>query len=134
MSDTVRNVGFEGDLAVVQVLDAQAIQDATPVLSSAVDRRLYPRMRCLLIATSKEVTPTAFTMAFTVTESATSGGTYTAAETSGTLTASSASTITRIASIRFNKSKPFIKVTATGSDADIDNLVSAQLLFIGDAV
>ena len=133
MSDTVRNVGFEADLRLVQMLAPQAIQDATPVLSAAVDRKSYPRMRCLLIANVKEVTPTAHTIAFTVTESATSGGSYTAATTSGTLDALSADG-NQYASIKFNKAKPFVKVTATGSHADVDVIVSAHLLFIGDSL
>ena len=134
MSDTVRNIGFEGSITAVQALDAQAIQDATPVLSSAINTDSYPRARIVLVAHSKEVTATAHTMAFTVTESATSGGSYTAAVTSGTLTASSADSVTRVASIKRNKAMPFIKITATGSHADVDVLVSAQVLFLTDAI
>jgi len=132
-SETVRNLGFEADLAVVQALDAQAIQDDTPVLSSAIDTgsAAHRRKRILLIAHSKEVTGTAHTMAFTVTESATSGGTYTAATTSGTLTASADDSVTRVATIRRNKAKPWIKVTATGGHGDVDVLVSAQVMFVG---
>ena len=131
-NENIRNMGLEADITVIQALDAQAIQDATPVLSSAIDTTTYPRTRILLVAHSKEVSDTAHTMAFTVTESATSGGVYTAATTSGTLTASAADSVTRSASIKRNPAKPFIKVTATGSHADVDVLVSAQVLFVGN--
>jgi hypothetical protein len=138
MTDTVRILGLENDLAVVQALDAQAIQDATPVLSSAINTASknpdYRRTRILLVAHSKEVTPTSHTMAFTVTESATEGGAYTAATTTGTLTASADDSVTRVASIKRNKAKPWIKVTATGSHADVDVLVSAWVMFIKDAI
>lgn len=131
-SENIRNVGFEGDITQVNVLAHQAIQDATPVLSSAVNTNLYPRARILLVAHSTETTDTAHTMAFTVTESATEGGEYTASTTSGTLTAAAAAQ-TRIASVKRNKAKPWIKVTATGSNADVDVVVSAHLLFIKNA-
>lgn len=131
-NENIRNLGLEADITVIQALDAQAIQDATPVLSSAIDTTTYPRTRILLVAHSKEVTNTAHTMAFTVTESATSGGTYAAATTTGTLTASAADSVTRTASIKRNPAKPFIKVTATGSHTDVDVLVSAQVLFVGN--
>ena len=134
MSDTIRTVGFEGDISAVQALVPQAIQDATPVLSAAINRNLYPRRRAVLVATSHEVTGTSHTMAFTVTESDVEGGVYTAATTSGTLTASAATDVTRVASIKFNRAKPWLIITATGSHADIDVLVSAQVLFLSDSI
>lgn len=133
MSDTIRNIGFEADVTAVQALKPQAIADATPVLSSAIDLRDYPRKRMLLMAQVTETTPTAHTIAFTVTESATSGGSYTASTTSGTLTALSDDGI-QFASIKANFAKPFIKVTATGSHADVDVIVSASILFIGNGI
>ena len=135
-NEVIRALGFEADIEYHQALDAQAIQDATPVLSDAINTAsvAHRQSRILLVAHSKEVTATAHTLAFTVTESATSGGTYTAATTSGTLTASSADSVTRIVSIQRNPLKPFIKVTATGSHADIDVLVSATILFLANGV
>ncbi len=129
MGDTIRIQGQEADIDVVQALVAQDIQDATPVLSSAIDMRDYPRKRAFLIATSAERTDTVYTMAFTVTESATSNGSYAAATTTGTLTAA-ATGQTRIAQIKRNSAKPFIKITATGSHADVDVIVSAQVIFM----
>ena len=132
-NENIRNMGVEADITQVTVLAHQAIQDATPVLSSAIDTRSYPRCRILLLAHSTEATDTAHTMAFTVTESATSGGEYTASTTTGTLTAAAVAQ-TRLATIKRNPAKPFIKVTATGSNADVDVIVSAHLLFVKPSV
>ena len=132
-NDTVRNIGFQSDITAVQALAPQSIADATPVLSSAIDTSAYPRARILAIFTNKEATATTHTITFTVTESATSGGAYTASTTSGTLTALSADGV-QYASIKRNAAKPFIKVTATGSHADVDVICSAILLFIGPSV
>lgn len=132
-NENIRNLGFEADIDAVQALVPQVIQDDTPVLSSAIDTTSYPRARILLVAEYNEVGATAHTMAFTVTESATSGGTYTAATTSGTLTATSADFV-QIASVKRNPAKPFIKVTATGSHADVDGIVAATVLFLKPSV
>ena len=129
MGDTVRVLGFEADMTLVEALTPQAIQDDTPVLSAAIDTRSYPRKRILLVASYNEVGATTHTMAFTVTESATSGGEYTAATTSGTLTASSADVV-QWASIKRNPAMPFIKITATGSHADVDGIAQAAVLFV----
>jgi hypothetical protein len=130
MSDTHRVTGFEANMTLVQALAPQAIADATPVLSSAIDTRSYPRQRMLLIAENKENGATTHTIAFTVTESATSDGVYTAATTTGTLTAISADGV-QWAAIKRNKAMPFIKVTATGSHGDVDVICAASVLFIG---
>jgi hypothetical protein len=135
-SENTRNVELENHIVAVQALIPQAIADDTPVLSAAIDTAAlaHRRSRILLVATSHEETGTAHTLAFTVTESATAGGEYTAAATTGVLTASAATDVTRVASIKRNKAKPFIKVTATGSHGDIDVLVSAVVLFLGDSI
>lgn len=133
MSDTVRNIGFQNDITAIAALTPQVIQDATPVLSSAIDTRLYPRARMLLIAQYNEVGATAHTMAFTVTDCDEVAGTYAAATTSGTLTAQTADAI-QTASIKVNPARPFVKITATGSDADVDGIVSADVIFIKDSL
>jgi hypothetical protein len=132
-NETIRNIGFEADVEVVQVLAPQVIADATPVLSAAIDLRTYARDRFLLVCNVKETTATAHTITFTVTESATSGGDYTAATTSGTMTALSADGV-RFCSIKRNTAMPFIKVTATGSHADVDVIVAAELVTLGTAI
>lgn len=129
MSDTWRVLGREATMTPVVAIPPTVIQDATPVLSAAIDLRSYPRSTVLLVAIYNEVGATDHTMAFTVTESATSGGTYAAATTSGTLTAATADT-SWVASIKRNPAKPFIKVTATGSHADVDGIAAASLLFL----
>ncbi len=106
----------------------QAIADATPVLSSAIDTSSYPRKRIMVLWTNKEATATTHTMALTVTESATSGGAYTSSTTSGTLTAISADGV-QWATVKRNAAKPFIKVTLTGSHADVDTISSAMVIF-----
>lgn len=131
MSDTWRILGREAKMDAVLAIAPQAIQDDTPVLSSAIDLREYPGQTVLLVAMYNEVGATAHTMAFTVTESATSGGSYAAATTSGTLTATSADFV-QFATIKRNEAKPFIKITATGSHADVDGIAGATVLFLDD--
>jgi hypothetical protein len=133
MSDTIRVLGSESDIDVIAALTPQAIADDTPVLSSAIDTAAYPRKRMFLIAQYNEVGATTHTMAFTVTESATSGGSYTASTTNGTLTAQSADAIQK-AAIKVNPAKPFVKITATGSHADVDGVVCATVLFVSDSL
>lgn len=133
MSDTIRTTGFEADCTLVQAIAPRAITDDTPVLSEAIDTRLYPRARMMLVAENKENGATTHTIAFTVTESATSGGSYTASTTTGTLTAISADGV-QWAAIKRNAAKPFIKVTATGSHTDVDVICAASILFLGPTV
>jgi hypothetical protein len=132
-SETVRNLGFESGIEIIQALVPQSIADATPVLSAAIDTAAYPRKRFLVVWSNKEATATTHTMALTVTESATSGGSYTAASTSGTLTAISADGA-QFASIRRNRLMPFLKITLTGSHADVDTISTAVVLAIPDYV
>ena len=128
MSDTDNIQGLQAGMDLVQALAPQAIADVTPVLSAAIDRRSYPRKYALLVWENKETTATVHTMAATVTESATSGGSYTAATVVGTLTAISADGV-QWAQIKPNAAKPFIKVTLTGSHADVDTISAASVLF-----
>ena len=132
-NENTRNLGFEGDITVVQTHAPQVIDDSTPVLSAAIDTGSYPRCRIMVIGNQKETTGTAHTMALTVTESATSGGSYSACSVSGTLTAISADGI-QWASVKRNLLKPFLKVTFTGSHDDIDGIYSSCLVFIGPTV
>ena len=129
MSDTDNIQGLEAKMTLVQALVPQVIADATPVLSSSIDRTSYPRKYAFLIAENKETTDTAHTIAFMATESATSGGSYTACTTTGTLTAITADGV-QWAQIKPNKAKPFLKITATGSHADVDVICAASVLFM----
>ena len=129
MGDTVSIQGFQSGMTLVEALTPQVIQDDTPVLSSAIDTRDYPRKRILLVCSYNEVGATVHTMGFTVTESATSNGSYTASTTTGTLTALSADYV-EWAAIKRNPAMPFIKITATGSHADVDGIAQAAVLFL----
>jgi hypothetical protein len=131
MSDTIRNIGFEADITSIQAHKPQLLADATPILSAAIDRRTYPRTRCLVVFNMTENGATAHTVAVTVTESATSGGSYTACTTAGTATALSADGIQWI-SVKPNAAMPFIKVTLTGSHTDVDAIVAASVVFLPD--
>lgn len=112
MGDTVRILGQEADISVVQAIVPIAYTtSSTPVLSAAIDRRSYPRKRCLVMVSNKaDATSTGVTP--TVTESATSGGSYSACTITGTFAATTAAA-EQFASVKFNPAKPFIKVTAT---------------------
>jgi len=125
----VNQVGLQSRMTLVQALVPQVINDSTPVLSAAIDVRDYAASHLFLIAENKETTDTVHTIAFTVTECATTGGSYTAATTAGTLTAIAASGV-QWASIKRNPAKPFIKVTATGSHLDVDVICAASVLFM----
>jgi len=78
MSDTHRVLGREAKMNAVVAIAPLVIQDATPVLSAAIDTRLYPGQTMLVVALYKEVGATTHTMIFTATESATSGGSWSA--------------------------------------------------------
>lgn len=134
-SETVRNIGYEADIDIVHAIAPRVITDATPILSSAIDLSgsTYARKRMLVVFANKEATATAHTVAVTVTESATSGGTYTAATTAGTATALSADGA-QVLSVRRNPAMPFVKVTLTGSHADVDAICSVVVLMVGDRV
>lgn len=129
MSETVNALGFNTRYTLVQALAPQVIADATPVLSAAIDTRDYQHSRMLLLINNKETTDTAHYITWTVTESATSGGSYAARATSGTISLLAASGC-QIASFIKNPAKPFIKVTATGSNAAVDVITSAMIAFV----
>lgn len=131
MSDTVRITGFEADIAVVQAIVPVAYTtSSTPIVSSAIDRRTYPRMRCL-VAISNKADATSTGVTPTVTESATSGGSYAAATTTGTFAATTAAAEQFVA-VKWNAAKPFIKVTATPAGGS--GVIGATVIFIGDGV
>jgi hypothetical protein len=132
-NENIRNIGFEDRISAVQALVPQVIQDDTPVLSSAIDTGSYPRSRILVVAEYNEVGATVHTLVFTVTESATSGGSYTAATVSTTAPTSASADYVQVFSVKRNLAKPFIKITGTGSHADVDGIMAASVLFIKPA-
>ncbi len=132
-NENTRHLGFQADITWVEALPPQTIDDVTPILSAAIDTRLYRRGRILLVTQYQEVGATAHTVTLSVTESATSGGSYTAATKTGALAAHTANG-GEVVAIKRNPAKPFLKVTATGSHLDVDGIVGAQVLFLSPAV
>lgn len=129
-SDTWRLTGFEADIDAAQLLaPVQCASGTTPVVypsaSTGYDlRTLGTRGRYLLIIDIKR---TAQGMTYTVTESATTNGTYAAATTSGSLAKVTASGVQHV-SVKYNPAKPFIRVTATGDNAASDVIQGITVL------
>jgi hypothetical protein len=116
---------------VTNVHSATAVADATPVLSSAIDlRTLDAGARHVLIMNAFETNVANTGGTWSVTESATSAGVYTAATTSGSLAATgeTVGNVVRKVSLYPNRAMPFIKVTFTGADANTEVTISALLL------
>jgi hypothetical protein len=130
-SDTWRTIGFEADfLTPVQVVAPVQVTNVTPVVwpsaSTGVDLTLHGRHGILVVIMAKR---TAQGCTFTVTESATTNGTYAAATTSGDLTKLTASGIQYV-SVKYNPAKPFLRVTATGDNAATDFIIGVGILYI----
>jgi hypothetical protein len=127
-NDTWRILGFEDDLEVAQLVTPVQSTNVTPVVkpsaSTGWDLSAYDRGRFLIIITALR---TAQGATFTVTESATTNGTYTAATTSGSLAKMTASGVEYV-SIARNKAKPFVRLTFTGDNAATDFTWSAVLV------
>lgn len=116
---------------------ATRVTDATPVVSTALDTgTLAPGVRLMLVLSAFETNVANTGGVWTVTESATSAGSYTAATTHGTLAATpaSAGNSVQYVSVLPNGSKPWIKVTFTGADANAEVDITATLLQIPRAV
>lgn len=120
------------EVTCVQVMPTARVADATPVLSTDFDVRTFrPGTKFLLILQSHETNAGNTGGTWTVTESATDGGSYTAATTDGDLTAIGAGTdVIRAVSVLPNSAKPFVLVTFTGADANAEVDVTATLVAI----
>lgn len=126
MGDTIRTTGFEAGLDAAVAIAPTAYTDDTPILSAAIDlTSAYPRARILVVGAS---TCTANGGAFTVTECATSGGTYAAATTSSSAALTAAGV--QLVTVKRNDAKPFIKVTFTADNASGSGDASAEVVFI----
>jgi hypothetical protein len=127
-SDNWRVLGFEDDLAVTQILAPTSVTGTTPAVgpsaTTGIDLRTKGRKRFLIIAGGAR---TAAGMTITVTESATTNGTYAAATTSGDLTKMTASGVVAV-SVKRNPAKPFLRVTATGDGGSADWIVGMWLV------
>lgn len=129
-SNTWRTVGWEADIGEFSQISPTIVQitGVTPVKwpssSTGIDLSAKGRHSFLVLIQGIRA---AHSETITITESATTNGTYNAATTSGTLTTMTA-TGTQYATVKYNPAKPFIRVTATGADASSDWVMSASLL------
>jgi hypothetical protein len=119
---------------IVTGFSATAYTDATPILSSAIDLSgagaVSHNRRTILVVGNASCT--GHGGAFTVTESATSGGSYSAPAAanivaSAVLVAAGSQTI----QYRRNPAKPFMKVTFTGDNASAAGNATAIVVFSG---
>lgn len=119
------NHTVENEVTVVQLLRATRIADATDATSDDFDTRSYdPGSRFLLILEAFETDVGNTGVTWIVQESETDGGSYTAATTSGSLTATGATpgNVQRVVSVLANPAKPFVQVVAdaaAGTDVDV---------------
>lgn len=126
------NWSANNEVTVVQVMPAARVTDATPVTSTDFDVRSYaPGSKFLLVLESHETNAGNTGGTWTVTESATDGGSYTTATTDGALTAIGTSTdVQRVVSVYPNPAKPFVLVTFTGADVNAEVDVTATLVVL----
>lgn len=120
-------------VTTVQVMPATRVADATPVLSTDFDVREYPPgARFLLVLNAFETNVANTGGTWTVTESATDGGSYSTATTTGSLAATpaTAGNAVRTVSVSPNKAKPFVLVTYTGADANAEVDITATLIVV----
>lgn len=131
------NWEVQEEITVVGVLAATRVADATPVLSTDFDVRTYaPGSRFLLVLSAFETNTGNTGGTWTVTESATDGGSYTTCTLSNSLTATPASAGNDVQKIAVypNNAKPFVLVTYTGADANAEVDITATLLVIPRAM
>ena len=120
------------EVTVLGLIAASRVADATPVVSTALDLSAYHHHRFLLIVAAFETNTGNTGGTWTVTESATSGGSYTAATLGGTLAATPASAGNDVQKVSIipNAAKPFVKVTYTGADTNAEVDVTASLVVL----
>jgi hypothetical protein len=121
----------DAEVTVQQLIPSTRVTDATPVTHTDVDVRTFKhetRFLLLLEAFETNVANTGGT--WSVTESETDGGAYTAADTHGSLAATGATpgNVQRVVSFRANPAKPFVLVTFTGADANAEVDITATLV------
>lgn len=127
---------LRNQVTVTQLIAASRVTDATPVVSTAVDRSTFlPGARLLLVLSAFETNAANTGGVWTVTESATSGGTYTAATTS-TIAATPATAGNDVQSVDVTPSgtKPWLKVTYTGADTNAEVDITAHLVRVPRAI
>ena len=119
------------EVTVVNSVPATRIIDATVATGADIDTRAYaPGSRFLLVMDAFETNIANTGGTWTVVESETDGGTYTAATTTGSLAATgeTAGNVQRVVSILPNPAKPFVHPVFTPADAGCDVDVTANFL------
>lgn len=127
MGDTVRIQGQEATMdAVVATAAVAYTTSSTEVRGTAVDTTAYPGKRLFVIFNhAADATSTGVTL--TVLESASSGGTYSAATKTGTVAASNSARST-VVQVKRNPAKPFVKSSITPAGGS--GVISATYLFM----
>jgi len=131
-SDTWRTTGWEAEIGSFSQISPTIVQitGATPVVwpssSTGVDLSARGRHSVLVLVQGIR---TGGKETITITESATTNGTY-AAATLGSTIAQMEATGTIAVTVKYNPAKPFIRVTATGDGAPADWVMSASVLYL----
>jgi hypothetical protein len=132
------NWATDQQIQAVSVVPATRVTAVTPVLSSVIDPSAYaPNSRLQLVLSATGVGGGSTGGTWSITESATSGGTYAAAAgVHGSLaaTTAAATTTVRSVSINVNPAKPFVKAVFTGADSSTATDIAATLLVVPNAV
>lgn len=127
----------EQNVTAVCALIATRIADATVATGDDFDVRTYPHgSRFLLVLDALETDATNTGGTWTVVESETDGGSYTACTTSGSLAATpaTAGNAQRVVSLIPNGDKPFVHVVYTPAGAGTDVDVTATLIVLPAAM
>lgn len=122
---------------VVNLIPATRIADGTVTTSTDFDVRDYdPGSRFLLVMDAFETDATNTGTTWTVVESETDGGAYTAATTDGSLAATGAvpGNVQRVVSVLPNPAKPFVHVVSTPAGAGTDVDITCNLIVIPRAM
>lgn len=126
------NWAVHESLSVVDLLAPTNVTDATPVESTDFDVRSYPGKRLVLVLVATETNAGNTGGVWTVVESATDGGTYTACTLGGALVATPASAGTNVqkVSVLPNPAKPFVHAVYTGADASAEVVLTVALIVV----
>lgn len=128
---------IEQNLSTFCALIATRIADATVATGDDFDVRNYPHgSRFLLVLDAFETDASNTGGTWTVVESETDGGSYTACDTSGSLaaTGATAGNVQRVVSLVPNPLKPFVHAVFTPAGAGTDVDVTATLVVLPAAM
>jgi hypothetical protein len=121
----------DAEVTVTQLIASTRVLDATPVQATDINTATFPHeTRYMLILNAFETNVANTGGTWSVTESETDGGSYTAADVHGSLAATGPvpGNVARVVSFRPNPAKPFVLVTFTGADANAEVDITATLV------